>query len=164
VRSRILNLRNVRAQKLRRGRRYESAIQWVGMKIGSRKLGFNVTRVPPGRAAWPYHSHHANEEMFFVLEGRGSIRIANRKHRIREGDFISLPPGPGSAHQIVNDSKAPLRYLAVSTMEAPEIAEYPESGKLGIFTGTAPGRTPGKRGYRHYARLRDRVGYWDGEG
>lgn len=64
----------------------------------------------------------------------------------------------------MNDSKAPLRYLAVSTMVAPEIAEYPESGKLGIFTRTAPGQSPGKRGYRYYVRIRDRVSYWDGEG
>src|SRR5262249_12291738 len=126
VKPRILNVRKVPAQRWSKGKRFGFEIRWAGEKLDSCKLGFNVTRVLPGRAAWPYHFHHANEEMFFVLEGRGSIRIGRRKYRIREGDFISLPPGRESAHQIVNDSKAPLRYLAVSTMEAPEIAEYPE--------------------------------------
>ena len=57
--------------------------------------------------AFPYHAHRANEEMFFILDGEGSIRIAGTIHKLRKGDFISLPPGPESAHQIVNDSSAP---------------------------------------------------------
>jgi uncharacterized cupin superfamily protein len=122
-----------------------------------------VTVVAPGKRAFPYHSHHVNEEMFFVLEGRGSIRIGRSSHKIREGDFISLPPGPKSAHQIVNDSREPLRYLAVSTMETPEVAEYPDSGKLGVFTGAPPGRRPTKSSIRHFSRARDRVDYWEGE-
>jgi uncharacterized cupin superfamily protein len=163
MRTRILNIREVPLQKWSHGDGCEFAVGWAGLRLGSRKLGFNVTVVPPGRRAWPYHAHHANEEMFFVLEGRGSIRIGGRRHRIRKGDFISLPPGRESAHQIVNDSNAPLRYLAVSTMECPEVAEYPDSGKIGVFAGAPPGRRGGRGAARHFVRIRDRVDYWDGE-
>jgi uncharacterized cupin superfamily protein len=163
MRSRILNIRKVRMHRWVHGERCEFQVGWTGLALGSKKLGFNVTVIPPGKRGWPYHLHHVNEELFFVLEGRGSIRIGKAWHKIRKGDFISLPPGPGSAHQIVNDSKAPLRYLAVSTMEAPEVAEYPDSGKLGIFAGTPPGRRATKGAIRHFTRVGDRVDYWEGE-
>ncbi len=163
MKSRIINIEDVPFEKWSRGGRPRFAIAWVAQRLNARKLGFNVTVVPPGQRSFPYHMHHANEEMFFVLEGRGSIRIGRARRRIREGDFISLPPGREFAHQILNDSKKPLRYLAVSTMEVPEVAEYPDSKKFGVFTGTAPGRKPGKGSLRRFARMKDGVDYWDGE-
>jgi uncharacterized cupin superfamily protein len=101
--------------------------------------------------------------MFFILEGRGTIRIAGATHRIGKGDFISLPPGRPFAHQILNTSKAPFRYLAVSTMEVPEVSEYLDSRKLGVFTGAPPGRPASKRAVRRYVRMADKADYWEGE-
>jgi uncharacterized cupin superfamily protein len=163
MKSRILNLENVPFQPRSHGQRFEARIAPVGAELQSRKLGFNVTVIPPGKRAFPYHAHHGNEEMFFILEGEGSIRIDGATHRIRQGDFISLPPGRESAHQIVNDSQAPLRYLAVSTMEVPEVVEYPDSGKLGVTAGTPGGRPVAAGSIRHFTRLADGVDYWDGE-
>lgn len=163
MKSRILNIEKVSFEKWAHGKSFKCAIGWAGAALGSRKLGFNVTVVPPGKRAWPYHVHHVNEEMFFVMKGRGSIRIGEASYRIRKGDFISLPPGRETAHQIINDSKAPLRYLAVSTMETPEVAEYPDSGKLGVFAGSPPGRRASKASIRHFTRVGDRVDYWEGE-
>jgi uncharacterized cupin superfamily protein len=163
MKSPIVNIEKVSFERWSHGDRFEFEVGWVGNALGSRKLGFNVTVIPPGKSAWPFHAHHANEEMFFVLEGRGSIRIGESSHKIRAGDFISLPPGRESAHQIVNDSNAPLRYLAVSTMEAPDVAEYPDSGKIGVFAVTPPGRPPSKEDVRHFIRIVDGVDYWDGE-
>src|SRR5262249_17527626 len=139
---RIVNLEDVPAQKRSHGEKFECEIAPVGARLESRKLGFNVTVVPPGKRAYPYHAHRGNEEMFFILEGEGSVRIAGATHRIRKGDFVSLPPGRDSAHQIVNDSAADLRYLAVSTMELPEVVEYPDSGKLAFLARTPGGRAP----------------------
>jgi uncharacterized cupin superfamily protein len=159
----IVNIENVTFQKRSHGENYECRIAPVGAELDSQKLGFNVTIIPPGKRAFPYHAHRGNEEMFFVLEGEGSIRIAGTTRRIRKGDFISLPPGRDSAHQIVNDSAAPLRYLAVSTLQSPEVVEYPDSGKLGLIAGTAGGRPPAADQIRHFTRVRDGVDYWDGE-
>jgi uncharacterized cupin superfamily protein len=163
MKSRILNIRKVPFRRWGHGPAYEAKIAWVGSALGSRKLGFNVTVLQPGKRAFPFHAHYANEELFFVLEGKGRIRIGKAVHKIQEGDFISLLPGRGSAHQIVNDSKAPLRYLAVSTMETPEVAEYPDSGKLGVFAGAPAGRRPMKGSIRHFGCLSDGVDYWHGE-
>jgi uncharacterized cupin superfamily protein len=55
-----------------------------------------------------------------------------------------------------------LKYLAVSTMQTPEVVEYPDSGKLACLSRqTQPDGTP--RMVRHIARPGDAVDYWDGE-
>ncbi len=164
MKSRILNLEDVSFLKRSHGENFEAQIAPVGAQLDSKKLGFNVAVVPPGKRAFPYHAHRGNEEMFFILDGEGSIRIAGTTHKVRKGDFISLPPGRDSAHQIVNDSKAPLRYLAVSTMEVPEVVEYPDTGKLGVIAGTPGGRPPSEESIRHFTHVKDAVDYWDGEG
>ena len=163
MKSRIVNLENVSFQKRSHGENFECQIAPVGAELDSKKLGFNVAVIPPGKRAFPYHAHRGNEEMFFILEGEGSIRIAGAVHRVRKGDFISLPPGRDSAHQIFNDSKAPLRYLAVSTMELPEVVEYPDSGKLGVIAGSHGGRPASQDSIRHFTRVEDAVDYWEGE-
>jgi uncharacterized cupin superfamily protein len=163
MKSRIVNLENVTFVNRSHGEGFECQIAPVGLALDSKKLGFNVTVVPPGKRAFPYHAHHGNEEMFFILEGEGTARIDGAVHRVRKGDFISLPPGRDSAHQIINDSAAPLRYLAVSTMELPEAVEYPDSGKLGVTAGTHGGRPPSEGSLRHFTRLQDGVDYWEGE-
>jgi len=163
MKSRIVNLESVSFQRRSHGETFECQMAPVGAALDSKKLGFNVTVIPPGKRAFPYHAHRGNEEMFFILEGEGSIRIAGAVHTIRKGDFISLPPGRDSAHQIVNDSKSPLRYLAVSTMDLPEVVEYPDSGKLGVTAGSPGGRPASEDSIRHFTRLRDGVDYWEGE-
>ena len=143
--------------------KFEGQVGDIGRRLGAQKLGYNLTVVPAGKRAWPFHNHRFNEEMFFILEGEGSIRIAGETHKVRQGDFISLPPGPESAHQIINDSQAPLRYLAVSTMMVPEVVEYPDAGKIGVIAGTSGGRPPGPDSIRHFTYRKDGVDYWEGE-
>jgi uncharacterized cupin superfamily protein len=135
--------------------RFEARIASVGMAVGAQKLGYNVTAVPPGKRAFPFHCHRVNEEMFFVLEGEGEIRIGDSKHPIRKGDFIACPPGgPETAHQIINTGTTELRYLAVSTKMYPEIAEYPDSKKFGVL---------GDHGFRFLGRAEQSIDYWEGE-
>jgi len=164
MKSRIVNIDKVELRAQSHGEGFECQLAPVGAALESQKLGFNVTIIPPGKRAFPYHAHRANEEMFFILEGEGSLRVDGGTHPIRRGDFISLPPGRDSAHQIINDSKGPLRYLAVSTTEQPEVVEYPDSGKLAVIVGwRGPTRPAPPDAIRHIARLQDAVDYWDGE-
>ena len=163
MKSRITNLEKVEVLSRSHGDAFECQITPVGTALESKLLGFNVTVIPPGKKAFPYHAHRANEEMFFVLEGEGSVRIDGAVHKIRKGDFISLPPGPDSGHQIVNDSKAPLRYLAVSTMIVPEVVEYPDSGKIMATAGVVASRPATPDSVRHVSRVKDAVDYWEGE-
>lgn len=162
--SRIVNIDKVEPRAQSHGDSFECQLTPIGSVLESQKLGFNVTTIPPGKRAFPYHAHRANEEMFFILEGEGSLRLPEGTQRIRKGDFISLPPGRDSAHQIINDSKEPLRYLAVSTTEQPEVVEYPDSGKLAVVVGwRGPIRPAPPDAIRHITRMKDGVDYWDGE-
>lgn len=118
----ILNLDELAFDIQTHGERFEARMAPVAGRIGAAKLGYRVTQLPPVKRAWPFHSHHANEEMIFVLEGRGRLRLADGEHPIRAGDFIAAPAGGvETAHQIINDSDQPLTYLCVSTMIEPEV-------------------------------------------
>ena len=134
--------------------RYEARMGLIAPRLGAKKLGYNITAVPPGKRAFPFHNHRLNEEMFFVIEGSGEVRIGNERYPIRAGDVIACPPGgPELAHQIINTGTEELKYLAVSTMESPEVCEYPDSGKIGILGPSI----------RYLNKSDSQVGYWDGE-
>ncbi len=138
--------------------RYGGRIGPIAPRIGARKLGYNLTVVDPGKAAFPKHSHRANEEMFFLIEGSGVLHLGDTSHPVRAGDVIACPPGgPETAHQLINTGTVPLRFLAVSTMEFPEVCEYPDSNKLNAITGM------GSDDFRHLARHGESLDYWDGE-
>jgi uncharacterized cupin superfamily protein len=143
--------------------RFGSRSGIVGARIGARLLGYNITAVAPGKRAFPLHNHHANEEMFYILQGTGELRIGDERYSIRAGDFIANPPGgPESAHQIINTGSEEMRYLAVSTMIVPETVEYPDSGKIATYS-RQPLSDGSLRIIRQIGRAGDSVDYWDGE-
>jgi uncharacterized cupin superfamily protein len=142
--------------------RYDAQVGMIGPRIGARLLGYNITSVAPGKRAYPFHNHLANEEMFFVLSGTGEIRIGDEVHPIRQGDFIACPPGGAdTAHQIINSGSEELRYLALSTRQSPEIAEYPDTGAFGVIA-VRPSEADGKpRGMlMHIGREGEGLDYW----
>jgi uncharacterized cupin superfamily protein len=144
--------------------RFDARMGQVATRLGAQKLGYNITAVPPGKAAFPFHSHRINEEMFFVLQGSGEVRIGSERLPIRTGDVIACPPGgPEAAHQIVNTGSEELRYLAVSSRLYPEVCEYPDSGKFGVMAEYPPGPDGKPQGFRFIGRPGEQFGYWEGE-
>ena len=142
--------------------RFGGKLARIAPLIGAKKLGYNLTVLDPGKCAFPFHSHRINEEMFFVIDGEGEIRIGDARHAIRAGDVIACPPGGvETAHQIRNTSdRVALRVLAISTLIGPEICEYPDSGKFAVSDPEAHGERPP---FRHVGRAERAVDYWDGE-
>jgi hypothetical protein len=65
---------------------------------------------------------------------------------------VALLARAQEAHQIVNDLGAVLRYLCFSTMVEPDVMVYPDSGKVGIFDGAAPGGSKEKRTFSKFLR------------
>jgi uncharacterized cupin superfamily protein len=142
---------------------YGADVADVGRKIGARKLGYNVTVLDPGKAAYPAHAHKINEEMFFILEGQGEVRIGDQHHPVRAGDFIAHPPGgPDTAHQLKNTGSGPMKILSVSTFELVDVIEYPDSDKTayGVLSTGPDGKPQLKRGITYNG---GQPGYWDGE-
>ena len=160
----ILNLSELQFIDFGNGKEYAARIGAIGRRLGAQKLGYNLTVLPPGKRAFPFHHHRVNEEMFFVVEGEGEVRIGPERFPIRQGDVIaSVPGGPEHAHQIINTSSRELRYLAVSTKLSPEIAEYPDSGKFGVLA-EYPDEAGGKPlAFRFVGRPAQGLDYWDGE-
>ena len=128
----------------------------ISDRIGAKKLGYALTIVEPGQKSCPFHNHHHEEEMFFVLEGEGTLRFGERTYPLRAGDFIACPPGGREvAHQILNTGTVTMRYLCLGTKEEVEICEYPDSNKVGVFAGE-----PGKRRLRHLFKADRAVDYF----
>jgi uncharacterized cupin superfamily protein len=160
----ILNIAAIPLTDHGHGDGFAAKLGQFGPLIGMKQLGCRLVVVPPGTKAWPYHCHHVNEEMFVILEGGGTLRYGGEEHAVKAGDVIACPAGgPETAHQIVNTGAMELRYLAISTMMAPEVAEYPDSGKFAVMSGTAPGGDPAARRLWHIGRREDGRDYWEGE-
>jgi uncharacterized cupin superfamily protein len=155
----IANLADVALERRGNGRGFVADVGAIGPMIGAQKLGCSLVVVPAGKKAWPYHLQHANEEMFVILEGSGTLRYDGETFPVKAGDVIATPTG--KAHQLLNTSDTELRYLAISTMIDPDIAEYPDSGKRAMIAGSPPGRRP----YPLYVVTPNdaEADYWQGE-
>jgi len=139
-------------------------IRWgeIASRIGAKKLGYNLTVVAPGKRNCPFHNHHVEEEMFFILEGEGELRFGDKHFPIKPGDIIACPTGgPETAHQIINTGTVEMRYLSVSTLAPLEICDYPDSGKFGVYEESPPGKE-GNR-FRYLSRQDKSLDYWEGE-
>jgi uncharacterized cupin superfamily protein len=101
-----------------------------GMRERGGRLGVAWNRVPPGRAACPFHAHRREDEVFYVLEGEGVLRYGDVVRPIRAGDCVACPAGTGIAHQIANTSTRDLVYLAIGPHDPDEVCTYPDSGKV----------------------------------
>jgi uncharacterized cupin superfamily protein len=154
----IRNWHDVPRQREQRPPLYDSEGARLGAGTAARKLGASFDTVAPGMRSCPYHCHHAQEEMFVILAGSGTLRVAGEMLPLKAGDVVFIPPGPEYPHQIINTSDAPLEYLSISTKDFPEIVEYPDSDKF-LASMSA-------NGARVFGAIRRRGGdldYWDGE-
>jgi uncharacterized cupin superfamily protein len=130
----------------------------IGRQAGSQRLGASVWEVPPGQAAYPYHYHLGEEELLVVLSGAPSLRTPAGWQELSAGEVVAFPTGEAGAHQVVNRTAEPVRMLALSTQDGPDVVIRPESETLGTFE-----RLPQGGGlYKHF-RLSDAVDYWEGE-
>jgi uncharacterized cupin superfamily protein len=154
----IRNFNEIPLQRLQRDPHYDTRSARLARGTAARKLGASFDILAPGKRGCPYHLHHAQEEMFVVIEGSGTLRVAGEMLPIKTGDVIFIPPGPEYPHQIINTSNEPLKYLSFSTKETPEICEYPDSGKY-LAEGSLESSTP----FEVIDRLGTSLDYWDGE-
>ncbi len=95
-------------------------------------LGASIWEIHPGGEDW-MHFHHASEELLVVLRGRPTVRTDDGERQLNEGDVLTFPTGPAGAHGIRNETDEVARVLIVSTNADPDVAEYPDSGKVGIW-------------------------------
>ncbi|WP_226481764.1 cupin domain-containing protein [Natrinema amylolyticum] len=123
-------------------------------------LGCSLYELPPGMRSWPYHYHTANEEAIYVLAGDGQLKTEDGLEPLTAGDYVTLPADERGGHRVVNDGDEPLRYLAMSTMNEPDVTVYPEMNKFGVFVGSPPGGRD-ERSLEGYYRIDDETDYWN---
>ena len=157
----LINLDDAPSHTGESGAQFAYTMHELAAPLDAKGIGANVTRVPPGKAAFPFHHHHANEEHFFILSGSGVMRYGAETHAVRPNDYIVIPPGgPELAHQLINTGDEELVYLGISTSQLPEVVGYPDSGKTGVrnsYSSTLTAR------FLVEDTAKDTVTYWDGE-
>jgi uncharacterized cupin superfamily protein len=121
----------------------------LGEAAGSVRTGLNHVTVPAGKLGAPLHCHSAEEELFVVLEGDGTLLLGDEEYPLRAGHVVSRPAATRVAHAL-RAGQGGLAYLAYGTREPNDIAYYPRSRKLSF------------RGVGVIARL-EQLDYWDGE-
>ncbi|WP_416838872.1 cupin domain-containing protein [Haloferax sp. DFSO52] len=148
-----------------RGARFAFRRKQLGAAAGGRDIGCSLYEVPPGKRPWPTHYHEGNEEALFVLSGSGTLHTRDDAADIdlRPDTYVALPSGGEYVRQVENDGDGPLRYLALSTMNHPDVTVYPDSGKVGVFCGSAPGGDSNTRTLHDYFPRDAAVGYWEDE-
>jgi uncharacterized cupin superfamily protein len=120
----------------------------LGRAAGSRALGASLFRVPPGGETFPLHAHLHNEELLVVVEGTPTLRTGGEgddagvpPRRLDRGEVVAFPAGPAGAHALRNDTGEDVTILLVSTMLAPEVNLFPDTGELWV-RDYVPGTDP----------------------
>ena len=114
---------------------FRSGVFRPGPELGAMETGASVYELPPGQAVCPYHYEYGEEEWVLVLEGRATVRTPDGSEQLEPFEVAFFPKGPEGAHQIRNDSESPLRVLMWSNVVHPTATAYPDSDKVGVYTG-----------------------------
>jgi uncharacterized cupin superfamily protein len=113
----------------------------IGRQVGARELGASLFEIEPGAATFPLHIHYANEELLVVVAGRPTLETLSGSRQLVPGEVVSFPAGRDGAHRLTNESGEIARVLFVSTMRAPDINEFPETGEYWV-RDYVPGTDP----------------------
>jgi uncharacterized cupin superfamily protein len=127
----------------------------LGKQLGATQSGMSVYELPPGQSVCPYHYEYGEEEWLLVLTGRPTLRTPEGERELAPFDAAFFPIGPDGAHQIRNDTGDTVRLAMWSTVITPSATAYPDSGKVGVWTGV--------EGENLMARRSSHVEYYDGE-
>ena len=107
----------------------------LGKLLGAEESGISVYELPPGQAVCPYHYECGEEEWLLVLSGNPTVRHPDGEEALAPWDVVWFPRGPEGAHGVRNDGEETARVLMFSTVAFPTATVYPDSGKVGIWTG-----------------------------
>jgi uncharacterized cupin superfamily protein len=106
----------------------------VGSIAGSSETAMYIYDISPGGSSSPYHYEYA-EEWLLVVEGTVTVRTPDGEQTLDRGDLVCFPAGPAGAHKVMNKSDAPARTLLFSSSRGPAVSVYPDSNKIGVWSG-----------------------------
>jgi uncharacterized cupin superfamily protein len=135
---------------------YRAGLVRPGRELGAEETGISHYHLPPGQSICPYHYEWSEEEWLIVLAGSPTLRDPDGEHELEPGDWLFFPRGPEGAHKVTNQTDEPVRVLMFSTVKLPAATVYPDSDKIGVWTG-------GDRTDDIMVRRESGVGYYEGE-
>jgi uncharacterized cupin superfamily protein len=106
----------------------DGAVRVLGETGGSVRTGLNMFTQAEGTPYVP-HCHSAEEEIFVILEGSGTVHLGEEQHQVRAGHAISRRPGTGVPHRF-EAGPGGMTHLAYGTREPNDIVYYPETGEV----------------------------------
>jgi uncharacterized cupin superfamily protein len=134
---------------------YRTGAAMIGQEAGGKELSVRLFEIPPGESLCPYHYEYV-EEWLLVLEGDLVLRVPSGEEEVGRGDVVCFPAGPDGAHKLTNRGDAAARIVMFSSAHEPSVAVYPDSDKIGVWSGNDADKL--------MVRRKDgQVGYWDGE-
>lgn len=116
--------------------------------LGGHPFDLEWSSLAPGECGCPFHSHAAQWEMFYLLQGTATVRAGAESAPLVAGDVVLHPPN--EAHQITNAGADELVFLLVADNPPADYWHYPDSQKWGV------------RAERKFFRMQE-APYWDGE-
>jgi uncharacterized cupin superfamily protein len=134
---------------------YEGGYVRLGPLLDATKIGATIYELGPGQSNCPYHYEYGCEEWLLVVEGRPTIRHPGGEDELEPGDLVCFPEGPEGAHKVTNGTEESVRVMILSTKGDPAAAVYPDSDKIGIWTGNDADQL--------IVRRESGVDYWDRE-
>jgi uncharacterized cupin superfamily protein len=134
---------------------FRAGMARLGKGLGAERTGISVYEIPPGQSICPYHYEVAEEEWLLVLAGNPTLRHPEGSERLDLLDVILFPCGPEGAHRIANETEETARVLMFSNVVHPTATVYPDSDKVGVWTGDPE--------VDLMVRRDSGVGYYDGE-
>ena len=155
---RIVNVKEVACrQRGTGGGTVASAVRGLADAAGSERVGLSHYVVEPGMLMNPPHVHSAEEEIFVVLEGSGTLMLypsprdpgAIEEFPVHAGSTVARPAGSQRAHALRAGDRG-MTLLGFGTSDPNDIVYYPRSEKISF------------RGVGVIGRL-EQVDYWDGE-
>ena len=107
----------------------------AGRELGAKQTGASLFELPPGQSICPYHYEYGEEEWLLVMEGSPSVRTPEGTEQLGPRELVFFPMGPEGAHEIRNDTEDRVRVPLWATVVYPTASAYPDSGKVGVWTG-----------------------------
>jgi uncharacterized cupin superfamily protein len=134
---------------------FRSGMTNVGRAAGGVDLAVKLFELPPGKHLCPYHYEY-EEEWLIVLEGSVRVRTPEGEHGLAAGDVVRFDKGPDGAHRVTAGPDTTARVLMFSSAREPAVSVYPDSDKIGVWSGNPADEVLLRRSDGN----RD---YWDGE-
>jgi len=101
-------------------------------RVGMQRAQLGLGRIVPGRESFIPHSHTAQEEFVFIMEGEGVMEIDGERVPVGKGDYVGFPID-GAVHQLYNTGDVDLVYLMGGERTPTDMTYFPTLKKIGVW-------------------------------